>query len=308
MNRRDWLRQSGLAALLLGATRLPEGWTAPAPDNKRRRLLMYTRSVGYQHDVVKREGRKLSLAEKIVTDLGGKHNFDVVCEKDGRIFESEDFPKFDGFLFETQGNLLSEKCQDGSPPMTRAGKKKLLDAIAGGKGFAGCHCASDTFHSPGPKWRNQERDQLDPYIAMLGGEFIRHGEQQNSWMRVVDGKFPGLKDQKDFELNEEWYSLKNFAPDLHVILVQDTKGMRNVDYDRPSYPATWARKHGKGRVFFTSMGHRDDVWKNKIFQTLLVGALSWTLGRIKADVPANLRATAPKASDLPVVEKKGAKK
>jgi len=265
---------------------------------------MYTRSVGFQHSVIARKSGKLSLAELIVTDLGRKHDIEVVCEKDGRVFESKDFPTFGGFLFETQGDLTSEKCLDGSPPMSSAGKKALLAAVAAGKGFIGCHCASDTFHSKGEKWQNQEPDKVDPYIAMLGGEFIKHGQQQKAWMRVVDAKFPGIKGQSDFELNEEWYSLKNFAPDLHVILTQDTKGMKDFDYARPSYPATWARKHEKGRVFYTSMGHREDVWQSQIMQDLLAGALAWTLGRVEADITPNLGSAAPKASELPTPPKK----
>jgi type 1 glutamine amidotransferase len=303
MNRRQWLQQSSLAALLLGAGRfLPEARAADDPS-KKRRLLMYTRSAGFQHSVVKRNGNELSLAERLVTELGKKNDIEVVCEKDGRIFESEEFPKFDGFLFETQGDLLSERCQDNSPPMTRAGKKALLDAVAGGKGFVGCHCASDTFHSKGPQWQNQDRDQVDPYIAMVGGEFIRHGQQQKAWMRVADPDFPGIKGQSDFEMHEEWYSLKNFAPDLHVILVQDTQGMKNPDYQRPKYPATWARKHEKGRVFFTSLGHREDVWQSEIMQKLLIGALAWTLGRVEAEVKPNLKEVAPSAGELPVIKR-----
>jgi type 1 glutamine amidotransferase len=295
MNRRQWLQQSSLAALVLGAGRLP----LIAADTDKRRLLMYTRSVGFQHSVITRNNRNLSLAEWSVSYLGGRQNIEVVCEKDGRVFESAEFPKFDGFLFETQGDLLSEKSLDGSPPMSPAGKKALLEGVANGKGFIGCHCASDTFHSKGGAWQNQERDQVDPYIAMLGGEFIKHGQQQKAWMRVVDADFPGIKGQKDFEMHEEWYSLKNFAPDLHVILVQDTQGMRNFDYDRPKYPATWARQHGKGRVFFTSMGHREDVWLSDVMRNLLTGALAWTLGRVEAEIKPNLNEVAPQASVLP---------
>jgi len=296
MNRRQWLQQSTLAALILGTGRLP---LVKAEDSGKRRLLMYTRSVGFQHSVVARKGGELSLAERIVSELGKNNNIEVVCEKDGRIFESAEFPKFDGFLFETQGDLLSEKCLDGSPPMSHAGKKALLDAVAGGKGFIGCHCASDTFHSKGERGQNQSRDQVDPYIAMLGGEFIVHGQQQKAWMRVVDADFPGIKGQKDFEMHEEWYALKNFAPDLHVILVQDTQGMKNPMYQRPKYPATWARKHHHGRVFYTSMGHREDVWQSEIMQKLLAGALAWTLGRIEVDVRPNLKEVAPEANVLP---------
>ena len=121
-------------------------------------------------------------------------------------------------------------------------------------------------------------------------------------MRVADAAFPGMKDVKDFEMHEEWYSLKNFAPDLHVILVQDTKGMKDMDYDRPNFPATWARKHGKGRVFYTSMGHREDVWQSEVFQHLLLGALLWSLGEGNPDLTPNLDKVAPKASELPKVK------
>jgi type 1 glutamine amidotransferase len=104
---------------------------------------------------------------------------------------------------------------------------------------------------------------------------------------------------QDFDLNEEWYALKNFAPDLQVILTQDTQGMKGEMYQRPSFPATWARKHHKGRVFYTSMGHRDDVWKSQIFQDLLLGALSWVSGNVEADITPNLEKASPQASELP---------
>jgi type 1 glutamine amidotransferase len=303
MNRRDLLQRAG-AALALGSIPFPLAWTAE-DKSKPRKVLMYTRSVDFEHPVVHRgKQNELSLAEKIVTELAKKNNLEVVCEKDGRVFLSKDFPTFDGFLFQTQGNLLSENCKDGSPPMTADGKKALLDAIAGGKGFAGCHCASDTFHSKGSREEATKPEDIDPYIAMLGGEFIRHGAQQKAWMRVVDDSFPGAVGLKDFNLMEEWYSLKNFAEDIHVILVQDTKGMVNRDYERPNFPATWARMHNKGRVFFTSMGHREDVWQNETFQKLLLGGLNWALGNVEAKLTANLKEVAPMANVLPDFKKK----
>ena len=304
LDRRTFVRRTGLAALLLGGG-LPRSLGAREKRGDKKRLLMYTRSQTFQHSVVTRPKMGgLSLAERIVTGLGEKHNVEVVCEKDGRVFLSKDFPAFDGFLFETTGDLTAEKATDGSPAIPGEGKQALLDAVAGGKGFVGCHCASDTFHSKGNPWKTQTRDQVDPYLGMLGGEFIRHGEQQKALMRVVDHHFPGVKGIEDFELLEEWYSLKNFAPDLHVILVQETKGMRNLDYDRPNFPATWARKQEKGRVFYTSMGHREDVWESPTFQKMLTGALAWTLGRVDADVTPNLSQVAPHANELPDPNKK----
>jgi type 1 glutamine amidotransferase len=296
MNRRHLLKAAA-AGLALG--RFPIGWTAAA-DSKGKRLLMFTRSQGYEHSSIKRgKDNALSMAEKIVTDLAKKHGFEVNCTKDGREFLPETIAKYDAFLFQTTGDLTKDG-GDGNPPMTDEGKSAFLKAIAAGKGFIGCHCASDTFHSGGKDDRpkNQEPDKQDPYIRMLGGEFIVHGAQQKARMHVADDKFPGAKDLKDFELLEEWYALKNFAPNLHVLLVQDTDGMKGGMYERPSFPATWARKHDKGRVFYTSMGHREDVWENKIFQDLLVGALSWVFGNVEADVAPNLEQVAPKANEL----------
>jgi type 1 glutamine amidotransferase len=102
-----------------------------------------------------------------------------------------------------------------------------------------------------------------------------------------------------FSLNEEWYSLKNFAPDVHVILVQETQGMVDDDYKRPPFPATWARREGEGRVFYTSMGHREDVWTNPLFQSILMGGIEWSLGRLDAPVPGNLADECPAAATMP---------
>jgi len=298
MNRRDLLKGAG-AALTLGVFPFPLAWTAPDLA-KRKKFLMYSRSEGFEHDCVRRKKPgEMSLAEGIVLEMGKKHGFDVVCEKDGRVFLSKEFPTFDGFVFETQGDLLKEKSRDNTPPMTLDGKKALLDAVASGKGFVGCHCASDTFHSKGDRRKEQEAKDIDQYIAMLGGEFISHGPQQKAWLRVTDKKFPGAEGIDDFQLHEEWYSLKNFAPDLHVILIQDTKGMVHHDYARPSFPATWAKMHGKGRVFYTSMGHRDDVWKNDVFQKLLLGGINWTVGNTEAKLTANLNEVTPMARTMP---------
>jgi type 1 glutamine amidotransferase len=295
MNRREMLIRTG-TALTLGLGYGTAMTSMARAEKAKKRILMYTKSVGYEHDVVKRKGDKLSLAESIVTDLGAKHGFEVNATKDGRVFVNEDLSKYDVFVFETQGDLTKEGL-DKQPPMSPEGKEAFLKAIASGKGYVGCHCASDTFHSPGPAYQNQK--EIDPYIAMVGGEFIRHGDQQEAWMRVTDDAFPGAKNLKDFRIKEEWYSLKNFAPDLHVILVQDTEGMKGADYERPKFPATWARRHHKGRVFYTSMGHRDDVWKNPVFQELLVGAISWAAGHVEADITPNLEKVAPHARELP---------
>jgi type 1 glutamine amidotransferase len=130
---------------------------------------------------------------------------------------------------------------------------------------------------------------------MIGGEFIVHGKQQEATLKAIDPNFPGAKAFDNASFTEEWYSLKNFSPDLHVILAQDCTGMDGKMYERPMYPETWARMHGKGRVFYTSMGHREDGWKKPEFLDLVVNAMRWTTGQVDADVTPNLKQATPEA-------------
>jgi uncharacterized protein len=117
---------------------------------------------------------------------------------------------------------------------------------------------------------------------------------------IVSPKFPAVKGIKpaDLKLVEEWYAHHKFQKDLHVILVQETEGMKGNEYNRPPYPATWARKHEKGRVFYTSFGHRDDIWTNPKVQQLMLGGMAWALGNAEFDAKPNIDQVTPKANQL----------
>ena len=271
---------------------------------KTKHVLFFSKSSGYEHSVIKKRGEELSHAEKILKEVGEGNNIQFTFTKDGRVFTPENIAKYDAFFFYTTGDL-TEPGDDGNPPMSAEGKAAFLEAIEKGKGFIGTHSATDTFHSPGNKEHGEARykpdgDKADPYVKMIGAEFIRHGEQQSSHMICEDKKFPGMDAVRfDFSPLEEWYSLKNFAPDLHVLLVQETSGMKGDMYQRPPYPATWARLHGKGRVFYTSMGHREDIWTNPVFQNVLAGGINWAVGNVNADAIPNLDKVTPGANELP---------
>jgi type 1 glutamine amidotransferase len=305
LNAFAWLLPALLATLALRADE------DPFPTGKR--VLFFTKSADFEHTVIKDAAKSAAprlgepipgLAFQVVRALGEKNRIEFVCSKDGSLFSASYLAQFDAFLFFTTGDL-TKAGHDGAPPMTPAGKAALLAAVAGGKGFIGVHSASDTFHSPGnlaagPSRFQDDGDRADDYIKMIGGEFIQHGRQQPSHLIVADPKFPGASAvPTDARLLEEWYSLKNFSPDLHVVLVQETAGMAGPEYARPNYPSTWARMHGRGRVFYTNLGHRDDVWQGALFQSVLMGGVNWALGRVDADLTPNLGLVAPGAQVLP---------
>ncbi len=271
---------------------------ARCADSPAHRVLFFSRSQGYEHSVIKEKDGQPSYLQNILTQLAPANHVEFTFSKDGGIFTPENLAKFDAFLFYTTGDL-TQPGGDHQPPMSPAQKAALLDAIRNGKGFIGVHSATDTFHSHG--------DSVDPYIAMIGAEFIGHGAQQVSKLTCVDPHFPGLGDSvKGFEMVEEWYSLKNFAPDLHVIFTQETAGMKGWQYQRGSYPETFAHLYGKGRVFYSSLAHREDSLIKPDVQAVILSGLHWALGDTEADLTPNLAQTCPDANTVPAPAPKSA--
>ena len=121
---------------LLGAVtflKTANGRAAGDNNKNKPKVLFFSKSSGFEHDVVKRTGEGHSLSEATLTELGRTHGFDIIATKDGRMFDS-DLSQYDAFFFFTTGNL-TEGGTDATPPMSARGKEALLAAIRDGKGF-----------------------------------------------------------------------------------------------------------------------------------------------------------------------------
>lgn len=286
MKRRHVLQ--ALGAAVLGSPRATRLWAAE--PNGARKILFFSRSVLFEHPVIRRQGAELSLAESVLVTLARQIGCEVECTKDGRVFEGN-LDRWAAVMSYTCGrpaDLMKPDSLDHSPPLSERGWKNLDAAVRGGKALVAIH--------PG-LW-------LLPDAA--GADCLGHGSQQTARIKVASPRFPGAENLGDsFTMLEEWFSLIRFAKDLHVVLVQDCANM-NKDapadrrcYDRPPFPCTWARMHGHGRVFYTSLGHREDVWSSRIFQQVLLGGLSWALARLEADITPNIDQVAPQAGEFP---------
>ena len=156
----------------------------------------------------------------------------------------------------------------------------FLDWIKAGHAFIGIHAGSDTFHG----W--------PPYIDMLGGEFAHHGRQVAVDCLVQDPSNPAVAHLgQSFHINqEEIYQFKNYDPTkVHDLLILD----KHPETGAPGhYAVSWTKSYGQGRVFYTSLGHREDLWdtdpdikdrKNtpdisKAYQQHVLGGIEWALG------------------------------
>src|ERR1700738_794624 len=126
-DRREFLRKG---AVLGSALAFPRRIFSAANPS----ILLFTKSSGYEHAVIKNIDGKQSVVEQALRGLGARHGFDVMATKDGRIVDSHEFRAHRAMFFYTTGDL-TKPGTDGFPPMTPVGKQALLDAVHGGLGF-----------------------------------------------------------------------------------------------------------------------------------------------------------------------------
>ena len=163
----------------------------------------------------------------------------------------------------------------------------FLDWIKAGHAFIGIHAAADTFHGwPG-------------YIDMLGGEFAHHGKQVSVECLNQDPQNPATAHLgKSWTISqEEIYQFKNYDPaKVHDLLILDKHPETGA---AGHFAVAWCKNYGAGRVFYTSLGHREDLWdtdaglkdrKNsaeiaKAYQAHVLGGIEWAIGLKGQPVP-----------------------
>jgi uncharacterized protein len=259
----------------------------PAPPLKK--LLFLTHAGLYKHT-------SLGPAEVAVTELGATGGFEVTtvqgykqeaAQIDLRFLTPEYLSGFDGLMLMTNGNL----------PFTEAQRAHLLEFVRGGKALIGAHCAALTLYD------------YPAFGDMLGGYF-RRSIKQNAIgvLKVEDPTHPATKMLGgSWPVVDEFYHFgtapwdasrpkenvdvlfgnripMGFSRDrVHVLLSLDTDktdiaGLPDV-VRGGDYPQAWTRTYGKGRTFYTSLGHRDDIWSNDpVFRAHVKGGIRWALG------------------------------
>lgn len=234
-----------VSASLMAAEAIP----APAPA----RVLVVTVTKGFRH-------ASIPDLEKLLADLGRESGaFTVDYARTDADLASKMTKKklaaYDGVVFaSTTGDL----------PLPD--NKAFLAWIEAGHAFVGIHAATDTF--PG----------FVEYLDMIGGQFARHGEQAKVEVKVSDAAHPATQGlDPSFPVFDEIYQFQRFdAFKVHRLLDLD----RHPETGTPgSFPLAWTREPGRGRVFYTALGHRTDVIEAPWFRKHVLGGTLWALRR-----------------------------
>lgn len=171
-------------------------------------------------------------------------------------------------------------------------KEGFIKWVENGHAFMGMHSASDTFH------------QFDGYKQMIQAEFKTHGRQVPADLVAGDTAHPangGIGEKWDIK-QEEMYEFKDGSHDRTKVRALWYLRHHPVDTAVTGYNAvSWNRMAGKGRVFYTSLGHREDLWSDdpamsgrinppeisKQYQAHILGGIKWALGVAEGSVEPN---------------------
>lgn len=256
---------------------------APAKPKAARNILIYSRTAGFRHS-------SIEIGTRAIAMMGDKTGaYAVTATEDESYFEPAKLSKFDAvFMLNTTGECLRPKggTKEEQDKREEELKKSLADFVSGGKGLIGLHSATDTYHRGGKTtWKD--------YTQMMGGAFVSHPWHKPVPVKVVDPKSPinAPFDGKDFTITDEIYMFDNdtaLATDRHYLLVMDIEKMDAKDQaggkrKDGTYPISWNNTFGKGRCFYCSLGHREEIfWNPTILKHYLAG-IQYALGDLEAD-------------------------
>lgn len=271
-------------AAFLGATAFvlhhrAEAQTPPA----KKRVLVIGETKGFEHDSVPDAmatvyalGKKSGLWETYLrTDTEW-----ITKKKLGN--NSKNLNYFDAIVFaSTTGELDMDDSQ----------KADMMSAIKEeGKGFVGIHAALDTFY----KWPE--------YGEMTGGYFDQHPWGTfDAPIILEDPNFPATKHFKgSFVKKDEIYQAKDWSRDkVNVLLRLDenkldyAKGGDRVHRADHDFAVAWAKTYGKGRVFYSTLGHTKEAWDDVDIQKMYFEAIKWVLGMTEGSTASHAKTPLP---------------
>jgi len=231
---------------------------APPASARAFTILVVTYTTGFRHS-------SIPVAESTIAAIGDRSGlFDVrfcrTADDVARLMTADALTHLNAVFFANTTGDLGLPDVDG-----------FLRWIRSGAVFLGAHSASDTYHTE-PR-----------YLDMLGGEFLTHGNHAQVDLiveRPDHPAAPGLGPRFQI-LDEIYHFTDNNRGRVDTLLSLDRAPADGLPGENQptDMPISWAKTYGAGRVFYTALGHREEVWQDARFQNHPSGAIRSALGR-----------------------------
>tara|TARA_R110000850_G_scaffold30303_31_gene83614 strand:- start:43 stop:1023 length:981 start_codon:yes stop_codon:yes gene_type:complete len=259
--------------------------TPTAKPKAARKVLVFFRCETFIHTSIP----FCNFAMQAIEKQTGAFSVDLADEYE--VFTSENLAQYDAIIFNNTTSLDPNEEQ----------RAAILEFVNGGKGIVGFHAAADNFKD----WPEG--------IALMGGIFNGHPwTGGGTWAFKLDDTDHPLNAAfkgKGFWHKDEIYRYKDESfqgrEKLRVLLSLDMTKVENQkpigsekfkkDYADPSkvdLPVSWCREVGKGRLFYTNLGHNDMTFANKTVLLHMLDGIQFALGDLEADTVPSTEANA----------------
>jgi type 1 glutamine amidotransferase len=210
---------------------------------------------GYVHD-------NIADCVKAIEKIGTENKFKVVRSDDPGVFTNAGLKNYRAIIFANSNNKAFDNEQE---------RKAFQDYIHHGGGFVGIHSATGS-----------ERDW--PWFwKLIGGSFAWHAPLQKFTIQIKDKNHPATSffDQDTWDWEDEFYTMKEQPPDLHVLLtgnIRELKGTGDKAKNLPDIiPLAWYHEFEGARSFYTSLGHKKEYYSDPKFVKHLTGGILWAM-------------------------------
>ena len=260
-----------------------------------RHVLVLCHAAGFVHS-------SIPLASKMVEYLGDKTGaWMTTITYDSAMITPENLAHYDAvFLDSTTGEFLDDPNDKAA---SQARREALVNFVKSGKGLAGIHAATDSYHTSG---RPPSPGAPAPAVTgtfpefneMIGGFFKFHWVYPTLIrVKIDDPNSPltSMFQARGYEIVDETYT---FAQDsfsrkrVHVLTSINYEKMSAEDKAKEpaatkrtdgDYALSYIQRVGGGRVFYEAHGHDDKVYFLRPFVAHMLAGIQYALGDLQAD-------------------------
>jgi type 1 glutamine amidotransferase len=240
---------------------------ARARPARPRRVLIFYRTEGYVHASIPFANEALRLLGEATGAYQAQASEDLAALSRARL------SAFDAVILNNATHL-------SLPPEER---NALLAFVESGKGLVGIHAASDSFYT----WPEGQ--------ALLGGIFNSHPWTAADTVAVKlddsDSPITAAFGGHGFWVKDEIYQIDGpySREHVHVLLSLDMARPENarkpelIVRDDGDFPIAWIRHAGRGRVFYSSLGHNPEIYRTPQLLQHYLDGIQFALGDLAAD-------------------------
>jgi uncharacterized protein len=240
-------------------------------------VLVIGETKGFEHDSVPDAMATIWRLghESKLWDTTLRTDTELITKKDIKERNRKDLNYFDALVFASTTGELN---------LTEDQKSDMMSFIKeDGKGFVGVHAALDTNY------------QWPEYGEMIGGWFDQHPWSTfNAPIVVEDPNFPAVRHfPHEFTKRDEIYQAKAWSRDKVNVLLRlnpakldytDNPRIHRQDHD---FAVAWSKLYGKGRVFYSTLGHTVESWDDPDIQKMYFEGIKWVLGMTEGNTASH---------------------